>query len=101
VLGADIAIADCVCPNADIKRARRSIDVDRRLRRSGDRKVTGPAENGFDVRDSAANVNSVEYSRRGWHGDRRQHADDAQRDNDFGECERVSRVRLTSLGLAS
>jgi hypothetical protein len=36
-----------------------------------------------------------------WHGDRRQHANDAQRDCDFGDRERVSLVRLTSLGLGS
>ena len=62
--------------------------------------MTGAAENGFDIGDGTANPNSVEQFRGLWHGDRRQHGKDAQRNCDFSDRERVS-VRLTSLGLSS
>jgi len=63
--------------------------------------VTGAAENGFNVGHGTPNPNPVEQYRGLWHGDRRQHAKDAQRNGDFDDRERVSRVRLTSLGLGT
>jgi hypothetical protein len=101
VIAADIARPDSIASNAQVQRARRGVDLDRRLSRPGDRDVASSTENGLDIGDGTANSNSVEQFRGLWHGDRRQHANDAQRDCDFGDRERVSLVRLTSLGLGS
>ena len=101
MLAADIARPDRVASNAHVQRSRQRVDVDRRLRRPRDRDVTGAAENGFDVSDGTANSNSVEQFRGLWHGDRRQHGKDAQGNGDFGDRERVSSVRFTSLELVS
>ena len=101
MFAADIASPDSIASNAHVESSRQRVDVDRRLRRPRDREVTGTAENGFDIGDGTTSLNSVEHFGGLWHGDRRQHGKHAQRDCDFGDRERVSLVRLTSLGLGT
>jgi len=97
----DVALSEGVDSDSHVHRAGYGIDFDRRLRRSRDRDVASSAEYRRDIRHCAANLNSIEQSRRLWHGDGGEDAQDAQRDSDFSYRERLSLRRLTSLGLSS
>ena len=97
----NLAFSDGVDADDHINRTCRCIDFYGRLRRSRDGDVSRTAEQRCDVRDGAANVDAVEQFGRLWHGDGGEDPHDAQRDSDFNDCERLSRLRLTSLGLVS
>jgi len=90
VIGSDLSPSNRVESNTDADDLGDSVDIDRRLRGSGDRNVSSPAKKRFDLHDRPANANSVEQIARPWHGDGGEHAQDADRDGELYDRERVS-----------
>jgi len=76
--------------NADVDRLIDGVDIDCRLRGPSDRNVSGTAEQRFDLQHRTANVDAVEQFADRWHGDGGDHAQNADRDSELDDGERVS-----------
>jgi len=90
MIRSDLTLSKRVGSNTDVERPSRGVDIDRRLRGPRDRYVSSAAESRFDLHDRAANVDPVEQFAGPWHGDGGQYAQNADRDSELDDCERVS-----------
>jgi hypothetical protein len=90
VIRSDLPLSKCVDSDTDVYRLSDGVDVDRRLRGPRDRDVSSSAEKRFDLYDGAANADPVEQLAGPWRGDGGECAQDADRDDELGNRERVS-----------
>jgi hypothetical protein len=68
------------------------VDLYSRLRRASDGEMSRRAEQGTDLNDRTIHLNAVEDTTRGWNGNGREYANDAEYDGDLHERERGAHV---------
>jgi len=79
--------------DADLDNLIQGVDVDRRLRGARDGDVPGGAEHRLYVHPRASNPHPVEQFARRWHGDGGKYTQNAERNRELDDCERVSHVQ--------
>jgi len=100
VIGAYLSLAKRIESNAHVNRLRRGVYVDRRLRGARDRDVSRTTEERFYLNYCSAYVDSVEEFTRPWHGDGGENAQNAERESELYDCERVSHQCCPSVAVA-
>jgi len=90
VIRADFRPAQHMSLGAHVNRARSRVDLHRGLRAAGDRNVSSGAEERLDLDYGATNVNSIQQSSRPGDGDGREYAQNAERDGELDQSERMS-----------
>lgn len=90
MIHADLGTTQRTSIGADVNRPRGRVDLYRRLRAPGDRDVAGCAEERLDLDYGSAYVNSIQKPARPGKGDGREYAQNAERDGELDQSERVS-----------
>jgi len=90
VIRADFRLPQRISIGADVNRACSRVDLDSGLRAAGDRDVSSGAEDRLDLDYGATNVNPIQKSSRPGDGDGREYAQNAERDGELDQSERMS-----------
>jgi len=95
VILSNLALPNRICSDAYIDGSSDGIDINGRLRGARDRDVPRGAENRLDLHHRASNAHSVEQITRPWHSDGGKYGQNAERNGQLDDGERLSHRRAS------